>query len=300
MKRRALSLFCALLPFGIALVACGGGGSGGDAPVANAYVAARSTSFSPTTAKDKATNAQNVALHWIYAVNNGQPVKANLLGVSIGIGVNAVEVKLDPVSLQRLVSLQGPITASVNGTSYAGNFSASLGEALLFSAGKTVIQSESAEVNVSLSGGGESGSAKLTAQVGAFAPAYEWFLDRDTLDQLQPGFVQTVTSNGTADFNITVTDEPPIVKSNLPVAINDRWTVLEKLPAMVVQGKSYSNVVKLSRQTRVPDFSGNLTTVTMYYWVAKGVGMIRGQGVYRVLNIDDVVYELTESNLNQQ
>ena len=81
--------------------------------------------------------------------------------------------------------------------------------------------------------------------------------------------------------------------------ISDRWTVLEKLSTMTVQGKNYSNVVKLSRQTRVPDFSGNLTTVTMYYWVAKGVGMIRGEGVYRVLNVDNVVYELVETNLSQ-
>ena len=58
--------------------------------------------------------------------------------------------------------------------------------------------------------------------------------------------------------------------------------------------------IKLSRQTRVPDFSGNLTNVTAYYWVAKGVGMIRGQGIFRILNIDDVVYELTDTNLSQQ
>ena len=299
MRRNPLyRLLCTLVPACMTLVACGGGG-GGDDGSATTFVAASSASFSPTTAKDKATNSQNVALHWVYTVNDGQPVNANLLGVSVGITVNAIEVTLDPGKLQRLVTLQGPVSGIANGTAFGGTFSASVGEELMFSAGKTVFKNQSAEVNLSLSGGGESGTAKLTAKVGAFTPAYEWLLDRENLDQLPIGDVETVTSSGTADFNIAITDETPIVKLNQPVTVNERWTVLEKLPTMVVRGKSYSNVVKLSRQTRVPDFSGGLTTVTIYYWVAKGVGMIKGMGIYRILNIDDVVYELTDTNLTQ-
>ena len=82
--------------------------------------------------------------------------------------------------------------------------------------------------------------------------------------------------------------------------MNDTWTVLEKLPSMTVQGKTWNNVVKLSLQTKMADVSGQLTPVTMLYWVAKGVGMIRGQGVFRVVNVDDVIYELTDTNLTQQ
>ena len=291
-------LVCTLVPACLTLVACGGGGGGGnvEAPVP---IAASSTSFSPTTGRDKVTQSQNVALHWIYAVNNGQPVKVNQSGVSIGITFDVVQVKIDPANLRRQVTMQGPVSASFNGTAISGNFSAAIGEDLMFSAGKTVFKNQSAEVNMTFSGGGESGTVKLTSGIGAFAPPYEWLLDRETLDQLPIGHVETITSSGIGDFNITITGEAPIVKSNLPVAISDSWTVLEKLPTMVVRGRSYSNVVKLSRQTRVPDLSGNLTAVTINYWVAKGVGMIRGEGVYRVLNVDDVVYELTETNLSQ-
>lgn len=292
-------LLCTLVPTCLALVACGGGGDSTGA--ANTpYVAARSASFSPTTAKDKATNGQDVALHWVYTVNNGQPVMANLLGLSIGVTVSPIEMTLDPANLQRRVTLQGPVSGVANGTAFGGTFSATIAEDLSVSAGKTLFNAQSAEVNVSLTGGGESATGKLNANVRNFSPAYEWFPARETLDQLPIGHVETITSNGTVDLNITVTDVPPIVKSNQPNSISERWTVLEKLPVMVVQGKSYSNIVRLSRQTRVPDFSGNLTTVTMYYWVAKGVGMIKGQGIFRILNIDDVVYELTETNLSQQ
>ena len=288
-----------LLPACLALAACGGGG-GNDAGGGNtAYVAARSTSFSPTTARDSATNAQAVALHWVYTVNDGRATTANLLGASIGITVNSMEVTLDPASLRRLGTMRGTASASSGGVSANGDYTASISENLLQSLGKTLFKDQSVEVNLSLSSGSDSASGKLVSTINAFTPAYEWFLDRDSLDQLPVGHVETITSSGSASFNITVTDETPIVKSNQPVAVSDRWTVLEKLPTMVVRGKTYSNVVKLSRQTRVPDFSGTLVSVTSYYWVAKGIGMIRGQGVYRVLSLDDVVYELSATNLSQ-
>ena len=288
-------LLCVLLPICMTLAACGGGG--GDAAGNNTLAAASSNSFSPTTAK--ASSGQNVALRWVYAVNNGQPVTAKLLGVSIGISVSTAEVTLDPGSLKRVVTMQGAVSGSASGTTFDGSFAATSGADLLQSAGKTLFKNQSTEVNLTLTGGGETATGKLTAAVGAFAPAYEWFLDRETLDQLPIGYVQTVTSNGVADINITITGETPIVKSNLATAVSDRWTVLEKLPTLVVRGKTYTNVVKASLQTRVPDFSGGLTTVTIYYWVAKGVGMIKGQGIFRILDVDDVIYELTETNLAQ-
>ena len=290
-------LLATLLPACLALVACGGGGDSGS--TSTAYVAARSASFSPTTARDSATNAQAVALHWVYAVNDGRPITASAFGISVGITFTSMEVTLAPTDLRRLASMRGTLSASDGTTTATGEYSGSIGEDLVQSLGKTVFRNQSAEINLSVTGGGESASAKGVSSINAFTPAYEWFPDRESLDQLAIGHVETITSSGSANFNITITGEAPIVKSTQPVAVSDRWTVLEKLPTMVVRGKTYSNVVKLSRQTRVPDFAGNLTSVTIYYWVAKGVGMIRGQGTYRLLNLDDVVYELTDTNLSQ-
>ena len=293
-------LLARLVPICLALTACGGGGGGGgDNNAGAAYTAATSASFSPTTAKDKASKTQDVALHWVYVMNNGQPITASLLGATVSVTVDSLEVTLSPADLKRQVALRGAVSGSVSGTVVAGSYSATVGEDLAFSSGKTVFKNQTAGITLTVSGGGESATAQLTSTIKNFTPPYEWLLDRATLDQLAVGYSETVTSSGSADLNVTITDESPIVRSNLPVAISERWSVLEKLPSMVVRGKTYTSVVRLSRLTKVPDFNGNLVTVTIYYWVAKGVGMIKGQGVYSVLNLSDVIVELVDTNLSQ-
>lgn len=284
-------------PICLALAACGGGGGGGDSAVT--YQAATSASFSPTTAKDKASASQDVALHWVYAMNNGQPITTTALGATVSITVDSFEVTLNPADLKRQAAFRGAVTGSISGMTATGTYSATVGEELALSNGKSVFKSQSVGVTLQLSGGGETATAELTSNLKNFAPPYEWLLDRATLDQLPVGTIETVASSGTADLNVTITGETPIVKSNLPVAINERWSVLEKLPSMVVRGKTYTNVVRLSRLTQLPDFNGNLVPVTTTYWVAKGVGMIKGQGVYSVLNSSTVVVELVDTNLGQ-
>ena len=300
MKRFALyRLLGTLVPACFALLACGGGGGGGGDGGGNTYVAATSESFSPMAARDKATKTKNVAMRWVYTVNNGQPVRADLLGISVAIPFTAIEATIDAGSSQRQMTLNGPVTGSADGVNFSGTYNATLTDELSRSAGRTFIKRSLTGIDISLSGGGESGTAKFTAGMGGFVPPFEWFLDRDSLDSLPIGHVETRSANGRFDYNLTITGETPIVGSNVPVAVNDRWTVLAKLPTMTVRGRTYSNVVQLSMQTRVPDLSGKLTDVTMYYWVAKGIGMIRGQGIFRVLNIDNTVIELAKTNLEQ-
>lgn len=299
MKRFFRSRFLrALLPACASLVGCGGGG-GGD-PGTASYVAARSASFSPTTARDRATGSQDVALHWTYVVNDDQPISATLDGTTVTMTPGRLEVTIDPGALQRRGSLQATLAARSGGVGYTGNLSTTVGEDLALGGGRTLIRSQSVDSALSLAGGGESATLKLASTVGAFTPAYEWFPDRETLDQLPVGSVQTISSNGILNLRVDITDSAPIVASNRPVTATDRWTVLEKLPTMTVRGRTYSNVLRLGRQTQLPDLSGTLTNVTMNYWMARGVGMIRGQGNFGVLNVDDVVYELIDTNLAQQ
>ena len=280
------------------LAGCGGGGgagTGADSSASSTYSAATSASFSPTTAK--AANGQNVALHWVYAVNGGQPISANVGAVSFGVSVATAEVKLDPTDLKRTVSMSGNVTASSAGESFGGTFTATIGEDLSQATGKTLVTGSSARVNVTISNGIDSGSADLTAAVTGITPPAEWLPDRESLDQMAIGFTTTIASAGTLNGTVTITDTSPIILSNQKTSLSDRWTVLEKLASMNVRGRTYTNIVKLSRQTVAPDFSGKLVPVTIFYWVAKGVGMIKGQGVYRVLNNDAVVYELVDTNV---
>lgn len=276
----------------LAFAGCGGGGGGGDAP---GYTPATSTSFSPTTARSAA--GQNVALHWVYAVNSGQAVTASLGGLSVGIAVTAVEVTLSPGDLTRRVSGNGSVTASSGGVAYAGNYTFTATEGLAQASGKTLAQSSTFDIGLTLSGGGETASASVTSSVTGFSPPIEWLPDNATLDQLPIGTTRTIAGSGTGSFNVTITGTSPIVRNNIATTVSDTWTVVDKLASMTVRGRTYANVVELTRLTSVPNTSGGMSPVTMTYWVAKGVGMIRGIGIYRVLNVDTVVYELTDTNL---
>ena len=161
-------------------------------------------------------------LRWVYTVNNGQPITASLAGITMRVLVGSTEIKLDPTNLQRQFAQQGQVSGRFENTDFTGNYSSLANDNLMISAGKTISTNQSLEVNLSISGGGESGNGKLNAKIGALTPPYEWFLDRDNLDQLTIGQVQTITSNGVADFNVTVTGEAPIVRSNQPVSLLTR------------------------------------------------------------------------------
>lgn len=301
MKRRIRIVGLIGLATVVVLAACGGGGGDSGQPAAvSEFATATSSSFSPTAAVAKVNTAQAVGVRWTYAVNNGQPVSVRYGSVVLNATLGAVEVSVKPGDHKRTAALQGNLSGTVSGTTFSGNLSTSLSDTLAQEGGRTVIRDQSATINLQVTAAGETGSVKATATVGNLTPAYEWFIDRDNLDQLAVGYTQTITSAGTSDVQVDITGEAPIRQSNVPVSMNDTWTVLEKLPSMTVQGKTWNNVVKLSLQTKMADVSGQLTPVTMLYWVAKGVGMIRGQGVFRVVNVDDVIYELTDTNLTQQ
>ncbi|MBS0448376.1 MAG: hypothetical protein JSR59_20815 [Proteobacteria bacterium] len=293
--------FVGTLLFAAAILAgCGGGSSSSDdTGGGTAYAAAVSTSFSPTVAKDQATGAQDVPLHWVYAVNNGQPITVSVSGVSASLSVPSIEVKLAPTDLKRVATISGPVSGDVSGTSYSGNVALTVEDDLVQSNGTTASSREALGIDLSLSAGGESGTVQGNVTVDHLSPPYEWFLDRSDLDQLAVGYTTTISSSGVTNANIAITDASPIVVTNAPVTVTDRWTVVAKLDTLSVRGKAYTDVVQLTRETSLPDASGNLVPVTIQYWVAKGVGMVKGVGVYNILNSADVVYELTETNLTQ-
>jgi hypothetical protein len=72
---------------------------------------------------------------------------------------------------------------------------------------------------------------------------------------------------------------------------------------MEAAGRTYNNVVVVDRQTVLPDISVTVSTgatsLPVRYWVAKGVGMIKGEGPYRIMG-QSVAVELLETNLAQQ
>jgi hypothetical protein len=298
MKRNGIHVMLGLIAavvFG--LTGCSGGSGGGGNGII--YTAATSSSYSPTLAKDKATQTRNVPLHWVYITNNGYPVSASMNGVTVGVTVSSLEITLNPADLKRTAVMQGPVSGSYSNIPFGGSYSANVVDDLLMSGGKTTFSHESFLMNLTITAQGVSESAQANVTTKNITPPYEWFLDREDLGSLPTGSTFTNNCSGTSDVNISITGQSNIIQNNVPISMNDTWTILNKLPSMTIQGRTYNDVVEVSRQTLLPDLSGQMLPVTMYYWVAKGVGMIKGQGIYRILNIDDVVIELTDTNLVQ-
>lgn len=283
---------------GVGLAACGGGGGGGGSNPPT-FVAAASDSFSPTTAKDKATKSKDVVLHWHYAVNNGGAISSTLQGVNVSVSITSAEMTIDPADLKRRVALSGPLSGSALGRIFSGNYTAQISEELKSDGKNTFIKNQSLALAFDVSGARQFTVVNVAANTHDISPDYEWPLDSTDLDQQNIGESATADSKGVADFKVTVTDTPPVVRTSVPVSLKDVWTVVEKLPTFEVRGKTYNNVVKVTRETNLPDLTGNLTPVTMTYWVAKGIGMVKGQGVFGVLDVKDVIYELTDTNLSQ-
>ncbi len=278
-----------LLAAGLALSACGGGDG-------VTYAPAKSASFDPVLAKATADATRNVPLHWVYTVNNGAPVTTTVEGISISLGADSIEISIDPADMKRrVVSHGGKVSGSSDGVSVSGDWSFNLTESLVQGTG-TLVTAQDIDVQLNLSGGGESGTGRLVASTSGLTPPCEWFIDRPDLDTLAIGTVLNSRCSGNFSYEFTMTGEDPLRGSGA-AAMDERWTVTDKLSSMTVQGKSYSNIVKLSRATKVPDFSGGLVPVTMTYWVAKGVGMVRGIGQFRLLDNSQVTYELVDTNL---
>jgi hypothetical protein len=277
------------------------------------YVSAVSSSFDPTTATADtnakeamkvvdsvtATTGQLVPIHWVYKVNSGNPVSTSLEGVTMGITITSLEVSINPGDFKRSVSMLGSVSGNYAGITFGGKYQATINDLLLMDSGKTYLSSESLLMGLTISAAGKSMSAKLTSNV-SLNPLYEWFLDREDLDQLESGYTFRNNSNGTADFKLSMTGESTVTESGVPVSANDTWTIMEKISSLEIQGKTYSNVVKVQRVTEELDLSGNTSSMTMYYWVAKGVGIIKGQGIYGLLGDDDnIEIELVNTNLTQ-
>ncbi len=279
-------------------IACQGSGSdnggGGDT---SSNKSAKSTSFMPITALDN--NNQAVPIHWVYKINNGQPVKAIYNGMNMDFKISLFEVSINPGDLKRHVIMRGQVTGGYQSQTFKGDYSATADENYKIDNGKTYLNNQLLNITLSISEGSESISIQISLNTKSFIPPYEWFLDRETLDQLDIGYTTIFSSISPTDFKIAITGYPDITKTDIPTNTSDTWEIMEKFSSMTVQGKLYNNIVKISRQTILPDMNGNMTPVTMYYWVAKGIGIIKGQGLYRILNVDDMVIELTDTNLIQ-
>lgn len=265
-----------------------------------------SSSFSPIYVKDAAGRLTKVS--WTYVVNGGQPLEATSdfdgTALNLTMRYSALQVSVDPRTQRREVSFSATFTGDATGTC-----SAKVTEDLADLEGQALILNQHMKLDMKIRADGESATiaANLLAE---FTPSVEWFLDRDDLDQLGIGFVSD--DQGAVEAQVTgsvCVSAPGYGRECEDVETSasspERWKIVDMLDWFTVQGRSYHDVVVVERETEVPatSFDGasdddSMRPVTMTYWVARGVGTIKGIGQYSLMG-QPLAVELQSSSVPQ-
>jgi hypothetical protein len=278
--------------------ACGGGGGGDGGAAGGRYAPATSRSFSPITAQDARGNT--TPLFWRYRVNGGQPLALSIEGGAVQAVPGDLVVSIDPGELVRKVSYGAALRGSVDGTKISGNVNVGIAEQVRLG-GATLIASDTLGLSAALKGGGDSARLQLSVVLD-YTPAYEWFLDRDDLDQLPIGYVstQSVSAHATASGALRFDGESePIGPEEISAVDTERWTVTATMDEVSVSGRVYRDIVVVERSAAagVGGFSGgDVQNIFITYWVAKGVGIVHSEGEFQLLDTP-LVIDLVETNL---
>jgi len=234
---------------------------------------------------------------WRYRINNGSPISATYEGIPMDMTFSDLVLSINKTEMIR----EGSFSGSVYGQA-SGRFSVDFTENLEPDSSVTLINSQVTNLNMVFSVEG------IEVDVDAhiltlFESPVEWFLDNDSLDTLalgtySPQGVVSASVDGFVDISIS-----GYGNENEPVSLNaisdETWTIVQKLDTFTVNGTTYNNVVVVERQTLVPvslpNNAGNSISIT--YWVAKGIGMIKGIGQYQMMG-QPLTIELIDTNLN--
>ena len=268
----------------------------GFAVSAMAATAVSSTSFSPVFVKDGAGKLQT--LTWTYTINNGNPlaVEDAKLG-SVTFQCSDLNLTINPLAKTRV----GAFSAAIAGDA-TGSATAAFTESLEALANSVNVKSQQVNigVNVSVSGLPVSILVNLLTQ---FSPASQWSLDRPDLDLLGVGYEWSDETQGDTTGSVKIT--VPLLGSQTQAvdysgSVPDSWVIVDVLDQFQVGTKTYRKVVVLERTTQVPtgDTSGTVEEAVLTYWVAQGVGMIKGVGQYQFMG-QPLEIALKSSTLSQ-
>ena len=235
----------------------------------------------------------------MYKINNGAPIAVTDQGVSLNITFSELTVELDPNSMHKKAYFDGHFSGDASGIFYT-----EILQELSSEEETTLVDNQTLVMNLSSSVLGVNFNIDMNIRMG-FSHPVEWFLDRSDLDSFPIGFIYE-TGGVDAHLSGQIDTSIPILLSldsstiEEFVVSTDKWEIIDKLDSMTVQGKYFTNIVVVKRSTISPSsgisgelFNGN---VDMIYWVAKGIGMIKGLGQFD-FNGEPLTIELVDSNL---
>lgn len=240
------------------------------------------------------TQSNGEPIQWTYEINSGNPVESSLSGVELSFSFSDITISIDSQGTIKESSFTGTVKGDASGTIEVDVFDE-------FESGSlSKIKNQEIWMGIELSAYGDSLEVNFDLFT-EFSPAAEWFLDRSDLDTLPIGYVYN--EQGVVDawvdgyLEVTGYGEEEIGPMQMTSA--ESWEILDKLSNMKVNGKTYTNIVKVKRTTIMPDFSGaSAQSGEITYWVAKGVGMIKGIGQFDVLG-NPLEIELVSTNIEQ-
>lgn len=224
-------------------------------------------------------------------------MQINFEGLSLVFSFDELSLGINPNTLLRQAAFSGRLSGDAS-----GNFNVSVSENLRPASGKTLIDSQDFDISLFLSAQGESLGLSIEASSVFNSPA-EWFLDRTDLDQLPIGY--TYNENGTVTGTAYVTIHlsgaySDSFSTSSPIASPESWTVTGHLDSLVVNGKTYTNIVQVARSTIFPVYANGQVSnvpVRIDYWVARGIGMIKSVGQYQIFG-KLLTVDLLSTNLN--
>jgi hypothetical protein len=257
--------------------------SGNTKPIIN-------TSFFP---KPSATNQ---SFTWRYRVNNGQPLQTVIEGITLNVNYNDIALSINYGDMVRTGSFSGTFSGEAN-----GSFSADFMEDLEKDSDRTLIKNETINAHINLSAYGETVDMDMHT-VTTYNEPIEWFLDSSFLDELPSGMYGGQEKiGGHSNGYISVSGDYSDYESfSKPIVSSNNWEIVNKLDSYTINGITYKNIVIVRRNFKIPDFSNPFSSqqVTATYWVAKGIGMIKGSGHYQMFG-KPLDIELVETNLQQ-
>jgi|GEM_PF-3165243 len=256
------------------------------------------TSFSPIFVKNAAGALRT--LTWSYVVNGGQPIKVpdddpsvSGLFTNFTFKCSDLNLTINPTAktrdVQFSVTLSGnALDESVGSFKVTGSASVKATEALEALEDAVRVKNQRIVMGFNMAAAGQGSMSIAINLLTQFDPSAEWFLDRSDLDQFDIGYEWSGECQGstTGAVKITISGEG---SETIPVettgAVPDQWKVVDKLERFTVGALTYKNVVVVERQTEVP--TGGMTGVAepavITYWIAQGVGMVKGVGQYQFM-----------------
>ena len=256
---------------------------------------ANATSFSPITKRDSTGNL--VPLNWLYRVNNGT-MQIDVEGLPLNFNFSNIQLSINPNTLIR----QGNLSGTISGVA-SGNFSAAFIENLSSFNGKTLVDAQDVEIDLTLTAEGESVGIAIDVNTDWYTPV-EWFLDRNDLDQLPINFTYDETGfiSGNAYAEVKITGDYRFSNSfSSAISSAEKWKITGHLSTMIVNGTWYHDIVEVTRYTVVPEYvNGSIQEkdAQIIYWVARGIGMLKSIGHFTFLG-RPLTVELVSTNLKQ-